>query len=129
MGADTLAGLSTDVFFDAIAIRLDPAKAAGQAFALNWSFTDRNETVVQTLRHCTLSHRMGEQSATAALSVTTTRAALDAIVLGKTTAPAEIKAGTLRLAGDLTRLGALFAMLEPPGGMMFDILGPGEGRP
>jgi len=34
--ADTLAGVSTDVFFDALAIRLDPAKAAGQGFVLNW---------------------------------------------------------------------------------------------
>src|SRR5882757_293922 len=43
MGADTLAGLSTDIFFDALAIRVDPAKAAGQAFVINWRFTDRNE--------------------------------------------------------------------------------------
>src|SRR5260221_9458569 len=32
MSADLLAGLSTDVLFDALAIRLDPAKAAGQSF-------------------------------------------------------------------------------------------------
>ena len=128
MGADTLAGLSTDVFFDAIAIRLDPAKAAGQAFTLNWTFTDRNETLVQTLQHCTLTHRMGEHSATPAASVTTSRAVLDAIVLGKTAAPAAVMSGALRLAGDPTRLGALFAMLDQPGGMMFDILTPGEGR-
>ncbi len=128
LSADTLAGLGTDMFFDALAIRLDPAKAAGQAFALNWSFTDRGETLVQTLRHCTLSHRMGAQAAAAALSVTTTRAVLDAIVLGKTTVQAEVKSGALRFAGDPTRFGALFAMLEQPGGMMFDILTPGEGR-
>ena len=129
LSADTLAGLGTDMFFDALAIRLDPAKAAGQAFALNWTFTDRNETLVQTLRHCTLTHRMGEHSATAALTVTTTRALFDAIVLGKTTAQAEGKSGGLRFAGDPTRFAALFAMLDQPSGMMFDILTPGDGRP
>ena len=36
-----LAGLSTDIFFDVLAIRLDPAKAAGQAMVINWHFTDR----------------------------------------------------------------------------------------
>ncbi|MCX7360404.1 MAG: MBL fold metallo-hydrolase, partial [Alphaproteobacteria bacterium] len=128
MGADTLAGLSTDVFFDAMAVRLDPAKAAGRAFVLNWTFTDRDETLVQTLRHCTLTHRMGELSAAAAVSVTTTRAALDAIVLGKTAAQAALMSGTLGLAGESARFGELFGMLDQPGGMMFDILTPGEGR-
>src|SRR4029450_13693669 len=36
MSADTLAGLSTDIFFDSVAIRLDPAKATGQAMVINW---------------------------------------------------------------------------------------------
>ena len=128
LSADTLAGFGTDMFFDAMAIRLDPAKAAGQAFTLNWTFTDRNETLAQTLRHCTLTHRMGEHSPSAAVSVTTSRAVLDAIVLGKTTAQAELGSGALRLAGDPRRFAALFAMLDQPGGMMFDILTPGEGR-
>jgi alkyl sulfatase BDS1-like metallo-beta-lactamase superfamily hydrolase len=63
MGADTLAGLTSDVFFDLMAIRLDAAKAAGQSLVVNWSFTDRNETLVLTLKHSTLTHRMGEVAA------------------------------------------------------------------
>ena len=55
MSADTLAGLSTDVFFDALAIRLDPAKAAGQSFVLNWRFTDRDEKLTLCLKHGTLT--------------------------------------------------------------------------
>src|SRR6201990_1842119 len=35
MGADTLAGLSTDAFFDALAIRLDPRKVAGESMVAN----------------------------------------------------------------------------------------------
>src|SRR5204863_8914798 len=74
MSADTLAGLSTDVLFDALAIRLDPAKAAGQSFVLNWRFTDRDETLMLCLKHCTLTHRIGDWSTSAAAAITTTRA-------------------------------------------------------
>ncbi len=126
--ADTLAGLSTDVFFDALEIRLDPAKAAGQSFMLNWRFTDRDEEMVLTLRNCTLSHRMGERSEEAAAQVTTTRATLDALVLRKTTAPEALMSGALRIEGDPSKFALLFGMLDQPGTLMFDILTPGEGR-
>jgi alkyl sulfatase BDS1-like metallo-beta-lactamase superfamily hydrolase len=123
MGADTLAGLATDVFFDLMAIRLDAAKAAGQSMVLNWHFTDRGEKLALTL-----SHRMGEWSGSAAASITTTRATLDALVLRKTTAPEAMQAGALRVDGDPSRFAVLFGLLEQPAGFMFDILTPGEGR-
>jgi alkyl sulfatase BDS1-like metallo-beta-lactamase superfamily hydrolase len=126
--ADTLAGLSTDVFFDALAIRLDPAKAAGQSFVLNWRFTDRNEEMTLTLKHCTLTHRMGERAETAAASVTTSRATLDALVLRKTTAPEALMSGALKVEGDASKFAQLFGMLDQPGGLMFDVLTPGEDR-
>ena len=126
--ADTLAGLSTDVFFDALEIRLDPARAAAQSFVLNWRFTDRDEEMTLTLKHCTLTHRMGEQAGAPSASVTTTRATLDALVLRKTTAPEALQSGALRIEGDASKFVQLFTMLDQPGGMMFDILTPGEGR-
>jgi alkyl sulfatase BDS1-like metallo-beta-lactamase superfamily hydrolase len=128
MGADTLAGLSTDSFFDAMAIRLDPAKAIGQSMMVNWRFTDRAETLVLTLKHCTLSHRLGEWSDAADASITTTRAVLDSMVLGKRTIQDALAEGLIRVEGDAARLAVLFASLEPPGQMMFDILTPGAGR-
>jgi alkyl sulfatase BDS1-like metallo-beta-lactamase superfamily hydrolase len=128
MSADTLAGLSTDIFFDMLAIRLDPARAAGQSMVINWHFTDRAETLALTLKHCTLTHRMGERSAAATASVVTTRAALDQVILGRTNIAEALAAGAIRIEGDDSRLAALFAMLDQPTGMMFDILTPGERR-
>ena len=128
MGADTLAGLATDVFFDLMAIRLDAARAAGESMILNWQFTDRAEKLVLTLKHSTLTHRLGEWSDTASTSIITTRAMLDSIVLRKTTPPDAIASGALRIEGDPSRLAALFGMLEQPAGFMFDILTPGAGR-
>jgi alkyl sulfatase BDS1-like metallo-beta-lactamase superfamily hydrolase len=128
LSADTLAGLSTDIFFDAMAIRLDPAKVAGQAMAINWRFTDRDERLLLTLKHCTLTHRLGEQSDAANASITTTRAVMDAIVLGKTTMQEAMADGSLSMVGDPTRLAVLFGALDQAAGVMFDILTPGEGR-
>jgi alkyl sulfatase BDS1-like metallo-beta-lactamase superfamily hydrolase len=128
MAADTLKGLATDVFFDMLAIRLDPAKAAGRSMVVNWHFTDRGEKLALTLKHCTLSHRLGAWSDQAAASITTTRATLDAIILGRVKVPEALASGALRIEGDATRLAALFAMLDQPTGLMFDVLTPGEGR-
>jgi alkyl sulfatase BDS1-like metallo-beta-lactamase superfamily hydrolase len=127
MAADTLAGLSTDIFFDALAIRLDAAKAAAQVFMINWHFTDRAEKLVLTLSHSTLTHRVGA-SAAAAATVTTTRATLDSIMLQKMEVPEALSSGALRIEGDASRLEALFGMFDPPSSMMFDVLTVGEGR-
>lgn len=129
LSADTLAGLSTDVFFDMLAIRLDSAKAAGQAMVVNWHFTDRGEKLALTLAHCTLSHRLDAWSDRPAATVTTTRAVLDSIILGKLKVPEALMSGALKIEGDPSRLAALFGMFDPPSVMMFDILTPGEGRP
>jgi len=127
LSADTLAGLSSDVLFGMMAIRLDPAKAAGQAMVINWHFTDRGEKLALTLKHCTLSHRLGEWSDRAAATIVTTRATLDAVILGRLKVPDALASGALRIEGDAARLLALFAMFDQPSAMMFDVLLPGEG--
>ena len=128
LSADTLAGLGTDVFFDMLAIRLDPAKAAGQAMVINWHFPDRDEKLALTLAHSTLTHRLGDWSDRAAATITTTRATLDSLILGKVTVPEALASGALKSDGDPSRLAALFGMLDPPSTLMFDVVTPGEGR-
>lgn len=128
LSADTLAGLSTDVFFDMLAMRIDPSKAAGQAMVVNWHFTDREEKLAMTVKHCTLSHRLGDWSDKASATVVTSRATLDAIVLGRAKIPEVLASGALKIDGDSSRLGVLFAMFDGPSGLMFDVLTPGEGR-
>ncbi|HZP99114.1 MAG TPA: alkyl sulfatase dimerization domain-containing protein [Reyranella sp.] len=128
MSADMLAGLGTDLLFDAIAIRVDPAKAAGKAFTVNWHFTDRGERMAVTLKHCTMTHRMGETADHAAATVTTTRATLDAIILRKLDVPAAVASGDFSIAGDPAVLAQFFGTLDPPSSLMFEIMTPGNGR-
>jgi alkyl sulfatase BDS1-like metallo-beta-lactamase superfamily hydrolase len=128
MAADTVRGISTDIFFDLLAVRLDPAKAAGQSMMVNWHFTDRGEKLALTLKHCTLTHRLGAFADGAAASITMTRASFDAMILGRLKIPDALASGAIKIEGDGSRLAALFAMLDQPSGLMFDILTPGEGR-
>lgn len=126
---DMIAGLSTDVFFDLMAVRLDASKAAGQALRIEWRFADRGETVAQTLRHSTLTHRIGESHADPDATVFTTRATLEAISLQRLALPDALASGALRIEGDLGKLGLLFGMLDRGAELMFDILTPGDDRP
>jgi alkyl sulfatase BDS1-like metallo-beta-lactamase superfamily hydrolase len=61
-------------------------------------------------------------------SIVTTRETLDCMILGRVKIPDALASGALRIEGDGSRLAALFAMLEPPTGLMFEVLTPGEGR-
>ena len=124
LSADTLAGLSSDIFFDFLAVRIDPAKATGQSMVVNWHFTDREEKLALNLKHSTLTHRLGEWSKSAAASITTTRSTLDEIVLGRTTPQQAVVSGALKIEGDPSRLAALFAMFDPPSSLMFNVMTP-----
>ncbi len=125
---ETLAGLSSDVLFDAMAIRIDPVKAAGKAFTINWSFTDRDERLTTTLKHSTLTHRVGERSDAAQVSVVTTRATFDALIARKLQPAEALGSGALRVEGDASCLVQLFGVLDQPSDPMFEILTPGVGR-
>jgi alkyl sulfatase BDS1-like metallo-beta-lactamase superfamily hydrolase len=127
MGADTLAGLSNDIFFDMLAIRIDPAKAAGKAMVVNWIFTDRTEEIAITLSNCTLTHRRGA-AAKADATITTSRETLDAVILGQLKIPDAMSSGAFKIAGDASKLALLFSLFDGPSSLMFDILTPGEGR-
>jgi len=128
MSSDLVTGLSTDVLFDALAIRLDPGKAAGQTFIINWHFTDRDELLALTLKHSTLTHRLGEHDKAAATLIMTTREALDALVMQKSTVEEALASGDFQIEGNPSWFILLFSMFDQEPEIMFDVLTPGDGR-
>ena len=123
LSPDLISGLTTDIFFDFIAVRLDPAKVAGHTWRLNWHFTDTDERVAQNLENSTLTHIMGKQFAQADVTVTTTRSILDAVVLKQASFAESVMAGRSRIDGDVLKLKTLFEMLDSFE-MMFNIVTP-----
>ncbi len=63
------------------------------------------------LEHATLTHRMGRASPDADASVTTSRAVLDALALGRTSIPEAVASSVLAVEGDAPKLVALMGML------------------
>jgi len=112
VNAELLKGISIDLAFDFLGVRLNSAKAEGKTIVINWTFTDLNETYVMNLENSALTHTSGKLSDKADASVTLTRAALDAITLKQKTFLGSVLTGDVSLSGNPLKLRELFGMLD-----------------
>ena len=110
--AELLKGVSIDLAFDFLGVRLNAAKAEGKHIVINWTFTDRNETYVMNLENSALTHRAGKLDDNADVAVKLTRAALDAITLKQQTFAGSIAAGDVAISGNPLKLRELFGLLD-----------------
>jgi alkyl sulfatase BDS1-like metallo-beta-lactamase superfamily hydrolase len=110
--AELLKGVSIDLAFDFLGVRLNAGKAEGKHIVINWTFTDRNETYVMNLENSALTHRAGELDDNADAGVKLTRAALDAITLKQRTFLGSIVTGDVSISGNPLKLRELFGLLD-----------------
>lgn len=111
---DLLRGLSPGQLFDAMAVRLDAGKAAGERLALNFVFPERGEQFAVVLDNCALSHRPGAMAKDADATLTLPRDVLLHILLGTTTLDKEVAAGRVAVQGRAESLPALLALMDTP---------------
>jgi alkyl sulfatase BDS1-like metallo-beta-lactamase superfamily hydrolase len=110
--AELLKGVSIDLAFDFLGVRLNAAKAEGKTIVINWTFTDLGQTYVMNLENSALTHTGGKLSGNADVSVALTRAALDAITLKQRSFAASVAAGEVSISGNPLKLGELFGLLD-----------------
>ncbi len=110
--ADLLKGVSIDLAFDYLGVRLNAAKAEGKHIVINWTFTDLNQTYVMNLENAALTHASGKFSDKADASVTLTRAALDAITLKQRSFLGSVVTGDVSVGGNPLKLRELFGMFD-----------------
>jgi len=110
--ADLLKGVSIDLAFDFLGVRLNAPKAEGKKIVINWTFTDLNETYVMNLENSALTHTSGKLDPNADASVTLTRAALDAITLKQRTFLGSVLTGDVSVGGNPLKLRELFGLLD-----------------
>jgi alkyl sulfatase BDS1-like metallo-beta-lactamase superfamily hydrolase len=110
--ADLLKGVSIDLAFDFLGVRLNAAKAEGKHIVINWTFTDSGETYVMNLENSALTHRAGKLSDQADAGVKLTRAALDAITLKQRTFLGSLVTGDVSISGNPLKLRELFGLLD-----------------
>ena len=111
---DLMQALQTSMFFDSMAVRIDPEKAAGEHLVINWSITDQGEDYRLNLQNATLTHRSGELDERAHASVSMPRAVLDNILLQKTSFPEAVESGEIQVEGAVDAFFGLLQMLEKP---------------
>ncbi len=109
---DLLKGVSIDLAFDFLGVRLNALKAEGKHIVINWTFTDLNETYVMNLENSALTHTSGKLDSNADTSVTLTRAALDAITLKQRTFLGSVVTGDVKVGGNPLKLRELFGLLD-----------------
>lgn len=110
--AEILKGLSLDLFFDVMAVRLNPQKADGKALRVNWTFTDLGKTVVVNLSNSAMTHRIGAPDPDANATISLTRPVLEQLALKQIGVPMAVATGKISLGGNPLKLAEFMGLLD-----------------
>lgn len=109
--SDVIRAMSTELFLNFLAIKMDGTRAKGLEFVMNLATPDNGETFVVELANQTLTNIAGYQAEDADLSLTVNRAELERVMAGEEELEAIIADGRMKAEGDLTILGRLAALM------------------
>ena len=116
-GLEVLRVVQLDELLDFMGIHLDASRAEGKSIVLNWVFNDRptdgdQNLAVTTLGNSVINHVIGKQSPDAVATITVGAESVGNILLGNSTAQAEIDAGRLTIDGDVLAVLEFFSLME-----------------
>lgn len=99
-GPDMIRAMTTELWLDFMAIRLDSKKAEGAEFVINLITPDNAEEYVVELSNATLTNIKGFHAKDADLEITIDRADLVQTMMGEVSFDEQIKSGRAKLVGD-----------------------------
>jgi alkyl sulfatase BDS1-like metallo-beta-lactamase superfamily hydrolase len=111
-GTDIVRGLSLDLFFDFLGVRLNGQKAEGKTAVINWEFPDTAQRYALTLQNCALTYLADRHAKGADATVTLDRATLNRIILRELALPEALAGGLVKIAGNGLKVAELFALLD-----------------
>lgn len=122
-GPDTVRGMSNELLFDYIALRLDHTKTDRLKAAVQMRFTDVNETWALELSNSVLNNTQGRVLKNPDVTITLTRPAFLAMLLQGKKLPELVQAGMVKVEGNPQAFGAVVANIVdfPP---LFNIVTP-----
>lgn len=106
---DTVRGMSNELLFDYIALRLDHTKTDGQKAAISMVFSDTNEVWALELSNSVLNNTKGRVLKNPDVTITLTRPAFLAMLLQGKKLPELVQAGMVKVEGDPKGFGAVVA--------------------
>lgn len=113
---DVVRAMSTELFLNFLAIRMDSRMAEGMRFTINLITPDNGERFVIELENATLTSIAGFQSEQPDLTLTINRSDLEQTMIGAKSLEAQIADGTAQVQGDtsiLARLAATMVDFDP----------------
>lgn len=111
-GPDVVRGMSQELLFDYIALRLNHEKTDGLTANISMVFTDLKETWALELSNAVLNNTKGRVLAKPDVTLTLTRPAFLAMLLKGKKLPELVEAGMVKVDGDPKVLASVFANVE-----------------
>ena len=111
-GPDVVRGMSMELLFDFIGMRLNHERTDGLNVGIQMNFTDLKETWALELSNAVLNNTKGRTLAKPDVTLTLTRPVFLAMLLQGKKLPELIQAGAVKLEGDPKAFGAVFANVE-----------------
>jgi len=109
---DVVAGMTTEMIFDALAVRLNGLKADGKVIRLSYVLPDTNESILIVVENGVLNHWMGKSSPQVDAVVRLTRPVLNQIIAGVATFDQKVAAGDIKIAGRAGAVSELLALMD-----------------
>ena len=108
-GPDTVRGMTNELLFDFIALRLNHEKTDGMKAAINMVFSDSNEVWALELSNSVLNNTRGRVLKNPDVTITLTRPAFLAMLLQGKKLPELVQAGMVKVEGNPQSFGAVVA--------------------
>jgi alkyl sulfatase BDS1-like metallo-beta-lactamase superfamily hydrolase len=99
-GPDMVRAMSTDLWLDFLAIRMDSKKAQGLKFTINLATPDNGEKFVVEMSNSTLTSIKGVEAKNPDITITVNRAELESVMMGKVTFDDLIANGKAKFDGN-----------------------------
>lgn len=108
---DVIRAMSTELFLNFLAIKMDSRKAQGLSFVMNLVTPDNGEKFLIELENATLTNIQGFQAEKPDLTLTIKRSDLELTMMGVKKLEDQLKDGTAKAEGDVSILGKLAATM------------------
>ena len=108
-GPDTVRGMTNELLFDFIALRLNHEKTDGMKAAISMVFSDSNEVWALELSNSVLNNTRGRVLKNPDVTITLTRPAFLAMLLQGKKLPELVQAGMVKVEGNPQSFGAVVA--------------------
>lgn len=112
VSADIIQSMGADLLLDYVAIHLNGPRASGKTGSYDFVFTDLEETWRVTLQNAVLQYSQTRRDASADVTLTLTRTALNSVIGGEMSFDQAVRSGAIQVSGSMAKATELFSLMD-----------------